>query len=97
MDRDTFENELFKAREFRKVGKMPAYWTGYMHGLRRRFHRDNFGTLQEHHLWMTANGTRDRQLRAQGYRDGYGCTQNDGKCATCSLLSGMQDCNACRI
>jgi hypothetical protein len=97
MDRDAFNNELCKARELRKVGKKPEYWTGYMHGLRRRFLRDDFGTLQEHHLWLTANGTLLRKLRSQGYRDGYGCRQNDGRCATCSLIRDLRDCNDCRI
>lgn len=97
MDRNTFENELFKAKEFKKVGKKPEYWTGYMHGLRRRYYGAKFGTRQEHHLWLTANGTMLRKLRSQGYRDGYGCKQNDGKCATCSLANDMQDCNSFQI
>lgn len=97
MDLNTFENEMYKAKEFQKVGKKPAYWTGFMHGLRRRYHGEKFGTLQEHHLWLTASGDRLKKLRSQGYRDGYGCTQNDGKCAACSLADGQRDCNDCPV
>jgi hypothetical protein len=97
MDLNTFETELNKVKVLKNTEKKPAYWTGYTHGLRRRYLRDKFGTHQEHHLWLTANGTKLKKLRAMGYRDGYGCKQNDGKCATCNLVIDMQDCQKNRI
>jgi hypothetical protein len=97
MDRNAFENEIYKARELKKVGKKPEYWTGYMNGLRRRFFGEDFGTPQEHRIWLTGNGNKLNKLRAQGYRDGYGCTRDNGNCATCSLVENMQDCNHFRI
>jgi hypothetical protein len=48
------------------------YWTGYQRGLRRAYHGESFGTMQEHVLWLAAAASEDvlRQQRGQGYRDG---------------------------
>jgi hypothetical protein len=83
MDRDTFENLMYKAKSFKKVGKHPEYWTGYMHGLRRGFHGEEFGTSHEHHLWMTACENEIQKLRSRGYRDGFDCSiQASADCET---------------
>ena len=97
MDMNTFEAEVYRARELKKVGKKPEYWTGYMHGLRRRFHGEDFGTVQEHRLWLTSNGNTLNRLRSQGYRDGYGCSRDNGACGTCNLVKEMRDCNNLRL
>ena len=43
-----------------------------MRGLRRAFHGENFGTIQEHDLWYSAVESDDsvHQMRGKGYRDG---------------------------
>lgn len=68
-----FQHEIAKARTFQ--GIEPArteYWIGYQRGLRRAFHGENFGTAEEHALWLAAVESDDvlRQQRGQGYRDG---------------------------
>ena len=47
------------------------YWSGFIRGLRRRHHGDNFGTDDEHDTWMTASGDKSRDDRSRGYRDGF--------------------------
>jgi len=47
------------------------YWSGYARGLRRNHHGDNFGTDDEHELWMTATGDPLRNAKSKGYRDGF--------------------------
>lgn len=52
----------------------PDFWAGYMRGIRRNYHGENFGTDDEHNLWMLcAEETRDtqRKMRGLGYRCGY--------------------------
>jgi len=73
MSARTYRIELLKARTLRKRGDRPEYWTGYERGLRRAFLGDQFGTEQEHELWLTfaADGVDPmRRERGQGYRDG---------------------------
>ncbi len=49
------------------------YWTGYRRGLRRRYHGENFGTDDEHTLWLSLDG--DRAALGQGYRNGFQGTE----------------------
>jgi len=74
MDKRTFEHEIMKAAIFNKLGERVDYWMGYQRGLRRRYHGENFGTLEEHIKWMSLSGDSDpsRAERGRGYRDGYG-------------------------
>lgn len=49
-----------------------SWWTGYMRGLRRAHHGDNFGTLAEHEIYINA-ALSDNPLRAalgNGYQSG---------------------------
>ena len=73
MDQQSFEHEMAKAQAMRSAGDRPEYWAGYMRGVRRRYHGDNFGTEDEHRLWMSLSDDSDqtRADRGQGYRDGY--------------------------
>jgi len=71
MDRKTFEHEMGRADAFKSENH--DYWTGYQRGLRRQYH-ENFGTEQEHQLWLTADGDESRQQRSRGYRDGFNFT-----------------------
>lgn len=97
MDKEIFEHEMNKAKAFIIVGDRVEYWHGYRRGLRRRYHGENFETLEMHHLWLTATGDETRDDRVEGYRDGYGCTQNNGQCMTCSLVNYGMDCNNFKI
>jgi hypothetical protein len=68
-----FQHEMSKAQTFQGLEPDRAeYWIGYARGLRRLFHGENFGTPQEHDLWLAAVDSDDvlRQQRGQGYRDG---------------------------
>ena len=68
-----FQHEMAKAKTFQGLKSDRAeYWTGVQRGLRRAYHGEAFGTVQEHALWLAAAGSDDpiRQQRGQGYRDG---------------------------
>ena len=47
------------------------FWHGFLKGLRRLYHGDNFGTDKEHEKWMNCrNGDFQRDMQT-GYRTGY--------------------------
>ena len=95
MDKQSFEHEMGRAQAMRTAGDRPEYWAGYMRGLRRKYHGEDFGTDEEHRLWLTADGDTLRRERSAGYRAGYipeYCTQNEGDCQTCSLVNYGRDC-----
>lgn len=72
-----FESEMAKAEAFKNAGSSIDYWTGYMRGLRKNYHGENFGTSAEHRLWMDAVNSVDEQRRqkGRGYRDGFNLDQ----------------------
>jgi DNA-binding transcriptional regulator YiaG len=72
LKKSLFDIELTKAEIMGGVER-PAYWTGYINGLQRRFHGEAFGTQQEHERWLAATGEGDEEQKEQsrGYRDGY--------------------------
>ena len=45
MNKQFFEHEMGKAQAMRTAGDRPDYWAGYMRGLRRKYHGENFGTI----------------------------------------------------
>jgi hypothetical protein len=98
MDRQTFEQQMSKARIFAEAGDRPDYWQGVQRGLRRAYHGDNFGTDADHELWLSLADDTDsaRAERGRGYRAGFYfreyCTQNDNDCSTCSLANHDGDC-----
>ena len=71
MDQQSFEHEMAKAQAMRSAGDRPEYWAGYMRGLRRKYHGEDFGTDEEHRLWLTADGDTLRRDLSAGYRAGY--------------------------
>jgi len=96
MDQDAFKHEMHRAKAMQQLEDQD-YWHGYQRGLRRRYHGENFGTEDEHALWMAAIDSDDesRSARGQGYRDGFVpeyCTQNNGECQSCSLVNYGRDC-----
>lgn len=47
------------------------YGSGYLRGLRRHYHGERFGTLDEHEKWMSLGRRGDpRTELGRGYRDG---------------------------
>jgi hypothetical protein len=73
MNKQAFEHEMSRAKTFQGLEPDRAeYWIGYARGLRRAFHGENFGTGEEHALWLAAVDSDDvlRKQRGQGYRDG---------------------------
>ena len=73
--KERFEHEMNRAKTFQKLEPDRAdYWVGYMRGLRRAYHGENFGTPEEHASWMGAKDNYGddpvRRARGEGYRDG---------------------------
>ena len=73
MEENHFQCEMMKAQTFIELGEDSDYWMGYQRGLRRRFHGENFGTDEEHEMWMQLYEDSDdvRANRGRGYRDGF--------------------------
>ncbi|MBP8961222.1 hypothetical protein KBG31_03300 [Patescibacteria group bacterium] len=65
MDRRTFEENMVVATLLGKTSNN-AYWRGYQRGLRRLYHGNNFGTDEEHAVWITSV-----EECGNGYRAGY--------------------------
>jgi hypothetical protein len=72
MKKSFFLREDRRAESMRRTDNdNQPYWIGYLRGLRRRHYGENFGTNEEHQLWLTANGDDICEQRSNGYRDGY--------------------------
>lgn len=71
MDEQRFKREMAKAQAFRKIGENPDYWRGFIRGLRRRYHGEDFGTAEEHRTWMAMIDDEYRKELGRGYRDGF--------------------------
>ena len=71
MDEQKFKHETSRAKIFRDVDDNKDYWCGYMRGLRRCYHGENFGTNEEHEQWMSMIDDEHRKELGRGYRDGY--------------------------
>lgn len=64
-----FASLLRRADTLRRLDDNPinaSWWTGYMRGLRRSHHGENFGTESEHELWLSAIESDDQQRAALG-------------------------------
>lgn len=74
MTEQKFKSEMRRAETMRRTSdpEMSEYWVGYIRGLRRVYHGENFGTADEHNKWMAAIDSPDemRKQRGRGYRDG---------------------------
>lgn len=76
MEFQKFELEMRNAEAMRRTvsPERIGYWTGYIRGLRRAYHGDNFGTSDEHEVWSHSS-----DQRGQGYRDGLAYGDNTNK------------------
>lgn len=65
----SFASLMRRADTLRRVESDPvvsAWWTGYMRGLRRAHHGEQFGTQAEHDLWLSAVDSPNQQRAALG-------------------------------
>lgn len=71
----TFVSLMRRADTMRRAendAERADWWVGYMRGLRRAHHGENFGTDAEHELWFSAVESTDpsRAALGRGYRAG---------------------------
>lgn len=83
MNRQRFQSEMRRAETMRRTidPDRSDYWAGYLRGLRRLYHGENFGTPEEHDLWLSLvdrDDDRSRQ-RGRGYRDGLAFDEATGR------------------
>ncbi len=72
MDKKTFQSLGRMAQAMREVDSdMQEYWLGFLRGLRRSFHGENFGTVEEHENYMSRRRGDYRRDMQTGYRAGY--------------------------
>jgi len=72
-----FASLMRRADTLRKVDSANAsWWAGYQRGLRRAHHGEDFGTQEEHELWLSAAESTDpgRAALGRGYRAGLTLT-----------------------
>lgn len=77
-----FANLMRRADTLRRVESDPLcteWWAGYMRGLRRAHHGEQFGTQGEHELWLSAVESDDpmRAALGRGYRSGLTLEPHD--------------------
>ena len=74
MNEQRFKSEIQRAETMRRDidPDRADYWAGYIRGLRRLYHGEDFGTNHEHALWLSLIKRPDirSQRRGVGYRDG---------------------------
>ena len=75
MTEKQFQSNSRAADTFRRLSQYPDddFWAGYRRGLNRHYHGENFGTEDEHLLWLASVDSADvgRQMRGRGYRAGF--------------------------
>ena len=75
MDEHEFRHNILGAKSLGEISESleSDFWTGYQRGLRRLYYGENFGTPEEHALWMGLTDDRDesREMRGLGYRFGF--------------------------
>lgn len=70
-----FASLMCRADTLRRAEPAPIraeWWAGYMRGLRRAHHGEQFGSEAEHKLWISAADSSDQSRAAlgRGYRAG---------------------------
>ena len=75
MTEQKFKSEMRRAKTMQETSGDPMrseYWAGYMRGLRRAYHGEDFGTEAENTRWLSCINDKDEQhkQRGQGYHDG---------------------------
>ena len=77
-----FQSLMRRADTLRRLETDPIraeWYVGYVRGLRRAHHGENFGTASEHEMWFDAAGSSDpmRAALGRGYRAGLTLTMRD--------------------
>ena len=70
MNEREFQINMRGGETLRRVSQDPLeddFWSGYLHGLRRHYHGEQFGTDAEHALWMKAATSDDASRRSRGH------------------------------
>lgn len=76
----TFAMLMHRANVLRRIDRDApirfAWWTGYIRGLRRAHHGEQFGTEPDHELYLSAVDSTDpaRAALGRGYRAGLTLT-----------------------
>ena len=72
MDKNEFQSLLRMAKSFYELDHDRSdFWRGFQRGLRRLYHGENFGTVEEHEKFLNCrDGEYRKQLQA-GYRAGF--------------------------
>ena len=64
MDEKRFQSLMIMAREMAQEKPQSAdYWAGYERGLRRAYHGEQFGTEEDHNLWLSITDDVDEARR----------------------------------
>ena len=103
MNEKEFQSEALRAKTMGRL-ENSDYWAGFLRGLRRGYHGENFGTDEEYKKWWAIADEDDlaRQERGKGYRAGLRCAKMGGReycsqnsffCETCSLVNYGRDCH----
>jgi len=73
MKKSIFEHELSKAQTLYEYGKdeEKEFWRGYMRGVRRRYHGENFETEADHQKWLSLVNDDYHHEAGRGYRAGF--------------------------
>lgn len=74
----TFERECQKAQALADARTSHSdYWRGYSRGLRRAHFGEQFGTEEQHQVWMAlvASPNPANAARGRGYREGLAALQ----------------------
>lgn len=77
-----FQSLMRRADTLRRLDNDPintSWWAGYMRGLRRAHHGENFGTQVEHELWLSTVDSPDESRAAlgRGYQSGLTMEAHD--------------------
>lgn len=77
-----FASLMRRADTLRRLETDPArseWWVGYMRGLRRAHHGEQFGSQAEHEMWFAAQESDDpmRASLGRGYRAGLTLEPHD--------------------
>lgn len=75
MAESEFQHNMAGGKTLAELSGYPdsEYWAGYQRGCRRNYHGENFGTADEHRLWLSLaneHGDDTRRFRGLGYHAG---------------------------
>jgi len=69
MTKKHFQSEIRRAETLKRLADEPGqadYYAGYIRGLRRAFHGENFGTIEEHNKLCSLVNDEDKSRKQRG-------------------------------